>query len=81
MITINYRDPRPIYEQIQSELRRLMRDVGGELMRIEGSETPTRSYAVSYTRDEEYLSDIREQSDQILEKLIDDMLDRVLNED
>lgn len=24
MITINYRDPRPIYEQIQSELRRLM---------------------------------------------------------
>ena len=25
MITINYRDPRPIYEQIQTELRRLMR--------------------------------------------------------
>ena len=24
MITINYRDPRPIYEQIQLELRRLM---------------------------------------------------------
>ncbi len=24
MITINYRDPRPIYEQIQSELLRLM---------------------------------------------------------
>lgn len=24
MITINYRDPRPIYEQIQAELRRLM---------------------------------------------------------
>ena len=24
MIAINYRDPRPIYEQIQTELRRLM---------------------------------------------------------
>ena len=24
VITINYRDPRPIYEQIQTELRRLM---------------------------------------------------------
>ena len=24
MIAINYRDPRPIYEQIQAELRRLM---------------------------------------------------------
>lgn len=24
MISINYRDPRPIYEQIKSELRRLM---------------------------------------------------------
>ena len=24
MICVNYRDPRPIYEQIQSELRRLM---------------------------------------------------------
>ena len=24
MITINYRDPRPIYEQIKTELRRLM---------------------------------------------------------
>lgn len=27
MITINYRDPRPIYEQIQTELRRLMLSV------------------------------------------------------
>lgn len=70
-----------IVDYFGTELRRLLRDVGGELMRIEGSETPTRSYAVSYTRDEEYLSDIREQSDQILEKLIDDMLDRVLNKD
>ena len=31
MIAINYRDPRPIYEQIQAELRRLMLPGGSRL--------------------------------------------------
>ena len=31
MIAINYRDPRPIYEQIQAELRRLMLTAGPKI--------------------------------------------------
>ena len=31
MITINYRDPRPIYEQIQTELRALAKTCADEL--------------------------------------------------
>lgn len=61
-----------------SEIRKRIREVGGELTRIEGSETPTRSYVVSYVRDEEYIKDIRQQSQESLSRVIDDMLDRVL---
>ena len=46
MITINYRDPRPIYEQIQTELRRLM--LTGVLP--PGSRLPARGALAGATR-------------------------------
>ena len=62
------------------EIRKRMGEVGGILMRIEGSETPTRSYVVSYTSQNEYMEDVKHQSRESLSRVLDDMLDRVLDE-
>lgn len=55
-----------------------LHDVGGELMVIEGSETPTRSFLIDYRHQSKYIRDVREKTEGALDKLIDDMLDRVL---
>lgn len=70
-----------IVDYFGSKLRGIMHEVGAELMRIEGSETPTRSYAVSYTKDNEYISDIKNMTDQTLDSFIDEMLENILNND
>ena len=62
-------------EYFGEELRKLLGSAGGELAQIEGSETPTRSYVISYAKDSEYLAGIRRNS----EKSISDILDRMLD--
>ena len=70
-----------IVEYFGERLRQIMRDVDGELVRIEGSETPTRSYIVTYTQDEQYMADIKQKTDKMLDRVIDEMLESVLNDD
>lgn len=70
-----------IVEYFGDRLRQIMRDVDGELVRIEGSETPTRSYIVTYTQDEQYMADIKQKTDKTLDRVIDEMLESVLNDD
>ena len=70
-----------IVEYFGERLRRIMREVEGELVRIEGSETPTRSYVVTYNKDEQYMADIRQKTDKTLDRVIDEMLESVLHED
>lgn len=55
-----------------------LRANGGELMIIEGSETPTRSFLIDYRNRSQYLTNIREKTEGSLDKLVDDMLRRVL---
>ncbi len=62
-------------EYFGQELRKLLRDVGGELEQIEGSETPTRSYVISYAAASDYLEGVRRSS----EKVVSDILDRMLD--
>ncbi|MDD6194109.1 MAG: 6-carboxytetrahydropterin synthase [Lachnospiraceae bacterium] len=62
------------------EIGKRIREVGGILMRIEGSETPTRSYVVSYTDHSDYLEDVQHQSEEALSRVMDDMMDRALAE-
>ena len=68
-----------IVDYFGEELRKLMKEVGGTLMRIEGGETPTRSYAVSYVRDDGFIANVEENTQKALNDLIDNMLDRVLD--
>ena len=69
-----------IVDYFGEEIRKRMGEVGGILMRIEGSETPTRSYVVSYTSQNEYMEDVKHRSRESLSRVLDDMLDRVLDE-
>ncbi len=62
-------------EYFGQELRKLLRNAGGELEQIEGSETPTRSYVISYAGESDYLEGVRSNA----EKAVSDILDRMLD--
>ncbi len=51
-------------------------DAGGTLEQIEGSETPTRSFIISYTQDETYLTG----ADRSAQAVLSDVLDQALGE-
>lgn len=53
-----------------------IRDAGGTLEQIEGSETPTRSYIISYTQEESYLAG----ADRSAQAALSDVLDQALGE-
>lgn len=59
------------------QLRGVIRAVGGELMQIEGSETPTRSYIVSYEGDSIYLENVQQFSEQAVSRVMDRMLENI----
>lgn len=65
-------------EYFGNELRSSIKKDGGELLRIEGSETPTRSYIISYDRKSDYMDSVEDNSeiafDRMLEKMLDDIL-------
>lgn len=62
-------------EYFGEELRKLLWSKGGELAQIEGSETPTRSYVISYQQDSEYLMGIRQSAENSISDILDRMLD------
>lgn len=59
------------------QLRFIIRSVGGELMEIEGSETPTRSYLVSFEGDSDYLENVGRFSQESISRIMDRMLDEL----
>ena len=64
-------------EYFGERIRILMREVGGELLQIEGSETPTRSYCISYDRDADYIRGIEKLSKNSLDTIFDRLLDQL----
>jgi len=62
-------------EYFGQKLRQLLRDAGGELEEIEGSETPTRSYVISYAADSDYLVGVRQNAERAVSDILDRMLD------
>ena len=63
-----------ITEQFGDKFRSIISNIGGELIRIDGSETPTRSYGIDFSNDSEFITRIGKQSaesiNSIIEKLI-----------
>lgn len=61
-----------------SELRKIVRATGGELIKIEGSETPTRSFIVTYSQTADYLANVEEAAKENVSDVLDHFLDGVL---
>ena len=62
-------------EYFSEQLRGLIRPLDCELMRIEGSESPTRSFCISYDQSGEYIRRINGLSRQALSHVFDCLLD------
>ncbi len=63
-----------------SQLRTVIRAVGGELMEIEGAETPTRSYVVSYEMDGDFVEAVDSNTRKSVSRIMDRMLDEAEHE-
>ena len=61
-------------EYFGDAIRERIQAAGGPLEQIEGSETPTRSYVISYTQDEAFLTG----SEQSAQAALSDVLDQAL---
>lgn len=57
---------------------RIVHDMGGMLMRIEASETPTRSYILDMSEDDGNRELAEEQQKNMLSNIIDEVLDEII---
>lgn len=65
-----------LVEHFGEAIRERIQSAGGQLEQIEGSETPTRSYIISYVQDESFLTG----SERSAEAALSDVLDQALAE-
>ncbi len=63
-------------EYFGDAIRQRIQAAGGQLEQIEGSETPTRSYVISYAQEESFLTG----SEQSAQTALSDILDQALAE-
>lgn len=67
-------------DYFSDEFYRIIHDIGGVLTRIEGSETPTRSYILNLTGDEEHARRSEDVEASILSDVMDAVLDEIVEE-
>lgn len=67
-----------LVEYFGDTLRGIIREQGGDLLQIEGSETPSRSYVISYAQSPDYASSTDEYTQSVLGKTLDHLLDDML---
>ena len=65
-------------EHFMVELRDVIEESGGRLIRLEASETPTRSYILSFERDDNFITEIRKKSDDKITDLVDSVADKIM---
>lgn len=61
------------------DVRGIVKNLGGELIKMESSETPTRSYVISFEREIGFLESVRKNSEKKVDGIIDSVLDNILN--
>ncbi len=82
--TVNYLAPfdtiiptlENLVEYFGEAIRERIQAAGGQLEQIEGSETPTRSYVISYAQDDSFLAG----SDRSAQAALSDVLDQAISE-
>ncbi|MGN0160939.1 MAG: 6-carboxytetrahydropterin synthase [Lachnospiraceae bacterium] len=68
-----------LVEYFGKQIRVIVKRLGGELIRIEGSETPTRSYIINFMDGEERNEDLEEFTQKTVSNVIDSLLDDILD--
>ncbi|MFG6384793.1 MAG: 6-carboxytetrahydropterin synthase [Lachnospiraceae bacterium] len=68
-----------VTDYFYDELQLLLRENGGELVSLEGSETPTRSYIVSNREEPEFIERIGNMQSQQISGVIEYIVDQILN--
>lgn len=69
-----------VTEHFNDELQELLREHGGELVSMEGSETPTRSYIVSHRNEPEFIDQIGKMQTQQISGVVRYVVDQIINE-
>lgn len=69
-----------VTDHFNDELQELLRKNGGELVSMEGSETPTRSYIVSHWNEPEFVDQIGKIQTQQISGVVEYVVDQIINE-
>lgn len=69
-----------VTDHFNDELQELLRKNGGELVSMEGSETPTRSYIVSHRNEPEFVDQIGKIQTQQISGVVEYVVDQIINE-
>lgn len=67
-------------DYIVHDIRKIVNNLGGELVKMECSETPTRSYVISFEQNDEFLETVKKNSLEKIDGIIDSVLDCILEE-
>ncbi len=68
-----------VTDHFNDELQSLLRENGGELVSLEGSETPTRSYIVSHRNEPEFLDQIGKIKTEQISGMINYVVDQLIS--
>ncbi len=69
-----------VTDQFNDDLRELLRENGGELVSLEGSETPTRSYIVSHRNEPEFIDQISKMQSKQISGVVEYVVDQIISD-
>lgn len=69
-----------VTDQFNDDLRELLRENGGELVSLEGSETPTRSYIVSHCNEPEFIDQIGKMQSKQISGVVEYVVDQIISD-
>lgn len=69
-----------VTDYFDSELQELLHKNGCELISLEGSETPTRSYIISHRNEPEFVAKLNTMQNQRISDIVDYVVDQIAND-
>lgn len=60
------------------EIEKIVARLGGKLMKLESSETPTRSYIISLETQQNYMEHMKKNSEKKIDEILDGVIDKML---
>lgn len=62
------------------DIREIVHNLGGTLMKMECSETPTRAYVISFEQDRSFIQELRKNTGDKINTIIDNIVDDIMGE-